>query len=340
MVELETSLVPTMREWISLWFRYVDDTFTFVKKGGIDFVLQKLNGFHESIKFTFEKERDGSIAFLDVKVTKDTDGSFVTDIHRKKTDTNIYLGWSSFAPRPWKLGTLKGLLRRAFTICSTEELQNKEVNFLKKVFTQINGYPSRLVNKVVHEVKTKMAAENVTPDVSSVENPPIPNNTSQTNKEEVYNPFICLPYKGAKGEGIVKNFKNALKRALPKNVQPRITYKGTKLGSCFRIKDKIPIQHETNCVYDFKDREDPDYIGETKVRMETRTYEHCHTDKESSVYKYITRTKANISESNFRILDKGYNRTIDRKLAEALYVKEFDPILNRQEKSYTLHLFN
>ena len=49
MVELETSLVPTMREWISLWFRYVDDTFTFVKKGGIDFVLQKLNGFHESI---------------------------------------------------------------------------------------------------------------------------------------------------------------------------------------------------------------------------------------------------------------------------------------------------
>ena len=107
MVELEKSLVPTMQEEVALWFRYVDDTFTFVKKGCIDQVLMRLNGFHENIKFTFERESGCTIAFLDVKVARNRDGSFVTDIHRKGTDTNIYLNWKSFAPRPWKIGTLK-----------------------------------------------------------------------------------------------------------------------------------------------------------------------------------------------------------------------------------------
>ena len=340
MVELENSLVSTMREWISLWYRYVDDTFTFVKKGGIDFILQQLNNFHENIKFTFEKEADGSISFLDVKVMRNSDGSFVTDIHRKKTDTDIYLNWSSFAPKPWKVGTLKGLIRRAFTICSTDELRKKEVSFLKKVFTKINGYPSRVVNKIVHEVQDKMTAESLTPV-----NPPVDVNTNSSvpndsSKEEVYNPFICLPYKGVKGEGIVKSFRNILKRALPNNVKPRIVYKGTKLGSCFRIKDKIPVHHETNLVYTFESSDEATtYIGETKVRFGTRTYEHCHTDKDSSVYKYKME-RNDVTEGDFRILDKGFSRTVDRKLAEALYVKELDPMLNRQKKSFTLHLFN
>ena len=44
--------------------------------------------------------------------------------------------------------------------------------------------------------------------------------------------------------------------------------------------------------------------------------------------------------SDFRIIDKGFPNTVDRKLAEALYVKELDPVLNRQKKSYNLLLFN
>ena len=44
--------------------------------------------------------------------------------------------------------------------------------------------------------------------------------------------------------------------------------------------------------------------------------------------------------SDFRIVDKGFSNTVDRKLAEALYVKELDPVLNRQKKSYNLLLFN
>ena len=61
MVELENSLIPNLNDKLSLWYRYVDDTFSFIRKGEIGNVLNVLNSFHEDIKFTFEEEQDNSI---------------------------------------------------------------------------------------------------------------------------------------------------------------------------------------------------------------------------------------------------------------------------------------
>ena len=91
MVELERTIVPQLEGTIDLWYRYVDDTFTFIRKDCVEAVLESLNGFHPNIKFTFEKETNGSISFLDVSVIRKPDGSFETDIHRKSTDTNVYI---------------------------------------------------------------------------------------------------------------------------------------------------------------------------------------------------------------------------------------------------------
>ena len=82
------------------------------------------------------------------------------------------------------------------------------------------------------------------------------------------------------------------------------------------------------------------YVGETNVRYGTRTYEHLNTDKGSSVYKHMISNNLALTNSDFEVLDKGFPRTFDRKLAEALYVKDLDPILNRQKSSYNLLLFN
>ena len=349
MVELEKQLIPTMGDDLDLWFRYVDDTFTFIKKEKVDDVIRILNNFHERIKFTYEKESNNSIAFLDVTVLRKTDGSFDTDIHRKKTDTNVYLNWNSCAPRSWKIGTLKGLVRRAFLVCSTAEFRRKEINHLKSVFKN-NGFPSRIISNVVHEVETKMAIETTVPilDTSEAEaNQSPPTAAAQPvieSKEPIYTPHICLPYKGVKGEKILRPLRSLLHRMLPSNVQPRMIFKGKKLGSLFRIKDKVPLEHESNLIYAFDQTYDSekvtDYIGETKVRFGSRGHEHMHTDKESAVYKHKVSNNLELSMSDFRIVDKGFPNTLDRKLAEALYVKELDPVLNRQKKSYNLLLFN
>ena len=70
MVELEKDLVPKTREQISLWYRYVDDTLTFIKPEEINNVVNILNNFHKDIQFTHEVEQDSRIAFLDVGITK------------------------------------------------------------------------------------------------------------------------------------------------------------------------------------------------------------------------------------------------------------------------------
>ena len=83
-----------------------------------------------------------------------------------------------------------------------------------------------------------------------------------------------------------------------------------------------------------------DYVGETNVRYGTRCYEHCHTDKESSVYKHKVAKNLEVSENDFEIVEKGFSKRLNRKLAEALYIKERNPVLNGQKKSYKLLLFN
>ena len=38
----------------------------------------------------------------------------------KETNNNMYLHLRSFAPITWKKGTLRTLIRRAYTVCSNE----------------------------------------------------------------------------------------------------------------------------------------------------------------------------------------------------------------------------
>ena len=102
----------------------------------------------------------------------------------------------------------------------------------------------------------------------------------------------------------------------------------------------MSLQHQTDCVYTFNPDGNTEYVGETKVRFETRTHEHCFTDKKSAVYKFKEANQVDISPEDFQIIDRGYSKTLDRKLAEALHIKDLNPPLNEQVKSYKLCLFN
>ena len=151
---------------------------------------------------------------------------------------------------------------------------------------------------------------------------------------------IVIPYKGKEGERIVRQFRRALDRALPANVKPQIVYTGKKVGSYFRIKDKVPIEHQSNLVYAFKKENSTLYNGETSVRFGERTDQHQNTDKKSSVYKYLQEHPMNVSDDNFEILETGLTNKINRKIAEALYIKDFNPPLNERVRSFKLMLFN
>ena len=70
-----------------LHHRYVDDTFAIfgLEDEGTSFV-DVLNSMHSTLKFTFEKEQNDQLPFLDVLVEKSNE-EFLTSVFRKPTFT-------------------------------------------------------------------------------------------------------------------------------------------------------------------------------------------------------------------------------------------------------------
>ena len=82
-----------------MYYRYMDDTFVvFSNEDECDLFLDSLNSLHPSLRFTFEKESNLALPFLDVLVEK-SPSKFITSIYRKPTFTGLYLRWNSFSPR-------------------------------------------------------------------------------------------------------------------------------------------------------------------------------------------------------------------------------------------------
>ena len=89
MVELERTILPTLREHMRPWKRYVDDTISFIKGESIEHVLSKLNGYHDNIELTYEIENDGKLPFLNVLVIR-KDYEVETTVYRKSSNNDTY----------------------------------------------------------------------------------------------------------------------------------------------------------------------------------------------------------------------------------------------------------
>ena len=79
-VELERTILPTLKEHMSPWKRYVDDTISYIKEESIEHVLSKLNGYHDNIELTYEIENDGKLPFLDVLVIRKGYDNIIFDV--------------------------------------------------------------------------------------------------------------------------------------------------------------------------------------------------------------------------------------------------------------------
>ena len=334
MVHLERTLMPKLEKFMKPWKRYVDDTITYIKPESILVVINILNSFHQNIKFTYELEKDGKISFLDVLLIRANE-VIETTVFRKETNNDVYLHWKSFAPITWKRGTLKTLIRRAYTICSNDKLLKKELDHLEKCFTKVNGYPKWLL-KQTFESFSKEENNNTTNTDNDI-------NENNSNDKIIHT--LKLPYQGDEGVSLIKSIKNATKKTLPENHDVRVILTGKKLSSLFNIKDDTKKMHKHDLVY-YGECPTPNcidnYIGETGRRINERVIDHSGRDKKSHMLKHhFNMNHDNVDLDSFKILNMGYNNNIyKRRVSEALYVKQYRPTLNVQENSVPLHLFN
>ena len=162
MAELETTLMDRLEQkGVREWHRYVDDTFVLVEPDtNIQEVLDVLNDFHPSIKFTYEVEKDDSLPFLDVRVTRSISANvFTTTIYRKPTFTGLMTNWNSFVPFSYKKASVVSMIQRALSVCSTYSLLDIELNKVR-YYCQLNGYPRGFVDTLIGIGLTKYLNRN------------------------------------------------------------------------------------------------------------------------------------------------------------------------------------
>ena len=117
--------------------------------------LQHINTVDPSIQFTVEEAKeDGSIPFLDTIIKPETDGTFTIGVYRKPTHTDMYLPWDSNHNIAAKYSVINTLTHRAYAICSTPELAEKELQHLEQVLG-LCKYPQWAIRKIFNKRQSK-----------------------------------------------------------------------------------------------------------------------------------------------------------------------------------------
>lgn len=153
MEALESKALELSPLRLKMWVRYVDDTFVLWphSEEELDNFHERLNSITPSIQFTCEKEREGTLPFLDVSLKREDD-SISTRVHRKATHTDRYLHYTSHHHPHILTGVVQCLKRRAETVC-VEQTAREELRHLQNTF-EANGYPRSKVRHILNKVTT------------------------------------------------------------------------------------------------------------------------------------------------------------------------------------------
>ena len=277
------------------------------------------------VKVMEEEEQDNKLSFLDVLLTRTTDGSIVTSIYRKPTFSGLYMKWDSFVPKSYKKGLVNCLVFRAWKLCSSYVLFHSEILFVKELLMS-NGYPANFIDSIVHRFLSKQFSNT---DVIQPYGP---------HKRGVY---LCLPYVG---ELATNKFARQIRRLIAKIapcVELRLVFRAAQKLSCLtRLKSKLNVLSRSGVVYQISCTQcEAFYVGKTKRRLEQRVQEHSQHGY-SSLYKHSSDLCHQIDYSNPAVISVD-NNDYRLQIKEALKIKDLKAYnsLNANIRSCELKLW-
>ena len=123
-----------------------------------------------NIQFTYETESNNMLPFLDVLVIR-KNNDIETTVYRKPNSNNVYLNWNSFSPKSWKRRTLRTVIKRAYVICLTTGLLQKELDHISFVFRKYDNFPKWVIDQLLHQEKENHhVIQRVQPEIDDVNN--------------------------------------------------------------------------------------------------------------------------------------------------------------------------
>jgi len=317
----------------NVYVRYVDDIFAvFSSVSDKIAFFDHLNKQHPNLKFTCE-DAEGNLPFLDVNVNIEN-GTLCTTVYRKKTHTGVLLNFSAMAPIKWKVGLMYCLINRAWSICSTRQYFDFELDSLRKMFSG-NGYPSSLFNKTVDRFLSNRNPNDMSSD----------DNDDDTDTKLL----LKVPFVGNSSVNFGKKISALIKDKFKLDVT--VIYETCKVGDFFSLKSQTPKALMSNVVYKYTCKLDANisYLGKTKRHLITRVMDHADLDageKKTAVASHVTECltcKQNKTcLDDFEIL-KHCKTDFETQIHEALLIRKLRPKMNTQlynsGASYLLKVF-
>ena len=197
MEEFETKALSIAPNPLTLWKRFVDDTFVVIKTSHKEEFFKHINSIEDSIQCSAEDtQADGSLPFLDALVTPKTDGTLSTSVYRKPTHTNQYLQWDSHHAISAKYSVISTLFHRAKEVCSTKQQLEEEQEHIQQALS-LCRYPRWALSRIKKKTRVHTQSRNKGKRLTD-------NNTRSITRRT----YITVPY----SKGLSESFENTCKK--------------------------------------------------------------------------------------------------------------------------------
>ena len=308
--------------------RYVDDLFlAFDNPNDVEYVYQIFNSIHPNLKFTKEEENERKLPFLDVLITKTSNG-IETTVYKKPTFSGLYTKWDSYTPTKYKRNLINNLLHRAHQICSSFTLLRKEFNQISLVLEK-NGYPKNFLNKHINRFMEKHYGKDI-PKENIFKDP------------RVKKFFMRLPFIREISPQIEKEI-NSFFAKLDFETKFLLINDTYSLKNVFKHKEQQQILHQYGVVYEISCNCGSSYIGQTSRNLITRINNHdpsSKTPQDTDVTRHLTDNPNHAVCFNNPIILARSDHWRKLLIKETLMIQQRNPDLNSDKASIPLYLFN
>ena len=231
-----------------------------------------------------------------------------------------------------KVGLIFTLLFRTFSIVSDFSIFHSEVCHLKEILKK-NAFPIKLIDSCIKNFLNKRLTEK-----------PV---TLTAKKRDL---VIVLPFLGKLSLDLRTHLRNSISKNLP-FCKIRVIFKSsTRISKFFQFKDKMPYCLCSNVIYKFLcGRYNATYYGETCWHVSIRVGEHSgvspligkksKSKKSTAVKDHMLFCDHIVSIDDFKILATS-DSDFYVKVKESLLISRDEPILNKNERSLPLYLFD
>lgn len=319
MQDLQNKLISTLPFKIPFFKRYVDDILTTIPKNQHECILNSFNTYHPKIQFTFEKEKDGKISFLDVLVIKSENGEIETNWYHKPTFSERYINFCSLHPLKDKINIINNLKYRAINL-SSSIYHKLNLEYIEKMLID-NNYPISLIKKILYKQKNR-------------------NNIQQTSNSEngLEKIFYKLPYITGLTEQLKTTIEKHITSDHKKIVVAQKCCNTIKTKYFSKLKAKSEDNLKSSIVYRIPCNVcDKSYIGQTSRYLKDRLREHKNDEKKfrlktnpTALVQHRQDTGHTFNFENTSILDRQENYK-KRIISEMINIKKNNTVNKRTD---------